>query len=980
MGDWLASLFGGSPGPTDREASSSEPQVTSQYPVAHVSPQPHKSPATAALSASADISDSYYHEPSAEMNQDARQLQEWRYELASPDSSYSYGAYDEPSPLAYQRTTAMSQPPPPPPPPPSSASQQRQPHRQMSPRQPAHAAPPRQALSTTSSANARVGTGSAARQPLKAYNAAGAMTGRRAASPSAIAASSARGGRDGGGGALATPSTVSGPPERRGFGMSTPRFDNRFDAGAKAMHAQQRFEAQQQMMRSFQQQHGGQLVDASRARGLHAAYAQCAALRRMLTALRVNRLLVRWRVAVVVIAANEELSHAARSREAMEEAVVEVHKRGEVSAQRAALVASQRVYLSAMLPQLMGTPRLTIAFASWVHACQLIEAEWALREEQHRGDEAILQGETLQSQLAAKRDELSHTKKMVQKPTMLERELTEQREELTTALAELNECQRRLLEQRRRADKAEDRVKSLQREVQTNRKRFATSTGSMGSPRPGAVGGGGMRGGGGGADEGVSGPTDRVDHLRQQLASTMAEKHRIESQLDGQRAKVQSLLAGARKSSAQRLTSLLLLRAHQALGPALRRWQAASLERAPELLAASGNSGVVLNQLDGEEGGGGGAAGKTTSDARQSRIISLQRELLDREAQLGQAHQQALQWREERSTLQQDLAEARADAQTARGMVTDAVLEATDALEREKGAIIEKQSEELKALRKRLAAAEKGWRETEAALAESESLLKASHVESETHKKERNEARREVKSAQIATEELEDAYRSEREAAAQRIADLEAKLEAQAAQAVVARRDRPITVQRDLDKAHKEVERLQAQLAEGAKRMTLMQKRVLDAEGRMEGLQKEVERYRSSNQNKLARALMPSPRGAVGGGGSGGGGGGGGGGYLSPRGERLIGGGGFGPQSPRGGGFGAPSAVQSARMRNAPSAAALQQPARQPRSAPPRHPGPSAAAPSAAVAEGPTPPAEPTLAPATAAAHTAPATSGDQTE
>ena len=194
-----------------------------------------------------------------------------------------------------------------------------------------------------------------------------------------------------------------------------------------------------------------------------------------------------------------------------------------------------------------------------------------------------------------------------------------------------------------------------------------------------------MRGGGGGADEGVSGPTDRVDHLRQQLASTMAEKHRIESQLDGQRAKVQSLLAGARKSSAQRLTSLLLLRAHQALGPALRRWQAASLERAPELLAASSNSGVVLNQLDGEEGGGGGAAGKTTSDGRQSRIISLQRELLDREAQLGQAHQQALQWREERSTLQQDLAEARADAQTARGMVTDAVLEATDALEREKG-------------------------------------------------------------------------------------------------------------------------------------------------------------------------------------------------------------------------------------------------------------------------------------------------------
>ena len=67
----------------------------------------------------------------------------------------------------------------------------------------------------------------------------------------------------------------------------------------------------------------------------------------MLIAPRVNRLLVRWRVAVVGIAANEPPSRGAIA-EAME-AVVEVHKRGEVSAQRAALVASQRVYPSAML-------------------------------------------------------------------------------------------------------------------------------------------------------------------------------------------------------------------------------------------------------------------------------------------------------------------------------------------------------------------------------------------------------------------------------------------------------------------------------------------------------------------------------------------------------------------------------------------------------------------------------------------------------
>jgi chemotaxis protein histidine kinase CheA len=436
----------------------------------------------------------------------------------------------------------------------------------------------------------------------------------------------------------------------------------------------------------------------------------------------------------------------------------------------------------------------------------------------------------------------------------------------------------------------------------------------------------------------------------------VADKHRLESQLDGQRAKVQTLLAGARKSSAQRLTSLLLLRAHQALGPALRRWQAASLERAPELLAESNSSGVIVT-LDTASAMGGGM-GQTTSDARQSRIIALQRELLDREAQLGQSHQAALKWREERSVLREEVAEARADAQTARGMLAEAVLKATQEVEAEKNAMLEKQAEELRALKKRLAAAEKGWKETASALANTEATLEQSHAEAEGYRKERNEARREIKSAQVATEELEDAYRSEREAAAQRISDLEARLAAQAEQAVVARRDRPITVQRDLDRAQKEVEKLTAQLSEERKRMALMQKRVLDAEGRMEGLQKEVAQHRNSNQSKLARALMGSPQSGGGGGGGGGGCGGGhgwrpesstsggGGGFLSPRGERLIGGGGFGPQSPRGpGGFGAApsnSAVQSARVRAAPSAPP-QQPARQPKSAPPRHPGPSTA-------------------------------------
>ena len=87
-------------------------------------------------------------------------------------------------------------------------------------------------------------------------------------------------------------------------------------------------------------------------------------------------------------------------------------------------------------------------------------------------------------------------------------------------------------------------------------------------------------------------------------------------------------------------------RAHQALGPALRRWQAASLERAGDLQLDLGPGGFGADTL---------AVGSTAGDVRQSRIIGLQRELLDREAQLGQAHHASLQWREERSSLLQDL-------------------------------------------------------------------------------------------------------------------------------------------------------------------------------------------------------------------------------------------------------------------------------------------------------------------------------------
>ena len=79
----------------------------------------------------------------------------------------------------------------------------------------------------------------------------------------------------------------------------------------------------------------------------------------------------------------------------------------------------------------------------------------------------------------------------------------------------------------------------------------------------------------------------QVDVLRQQLSSAVADRHRLEGQLDGQRKKV-AMLSEVRKRAARQRPRLLLLRAHQALGPALRKWQMASLERAAELIGRMG--------------------------------------------------------------------------------------------------------------------------------------------------------------------------------------------------------------------------------------------------------------------------------------------------------------------------------------------------------------------------------------------------------
>ena len=661
--------------------------------------------------------------------------------------------------------------------------------------------------------------------------------------------------------------------------MSTPRFDPRYDPGTKAAAKAEKEEAAAaaQMVAAIPE-HANSVT---RARGLHAAYAQCAALRRMLTALRVNRLLVRWRVAVVYICANEHLSQSARTQHAMEDAVVEVHKRGEVHAQRAALVASQRVYLSAMRPLLMGVPRMGRAWARWQLSCRMIDAARAVLVQTALRRWQAAYAEGLRGALRTKQKELTLQKKLTQKPAQLERELAEMGEELESTKEALDASQKKLLLQQQRAVGAEARAKTLRNEVQIEKKRFSSSSASIG----------------GGGSTSARGAREKQEHdeqlgeLKKSLAASIAERHQLDGQLSGQRAKVQTLLEARRRSSAQRLSAILLLRAHQALGPALRRWQAASLERAGDMQLDLGPGGFGADTL---------AVGSTAGDVRQSRIIGLQRELLDREAQLGQAHHASLQWREERSSLLQDLAEARADATAARAKVADAAFAASAAVEKESRAVIGTREKEIEALKKKLAAADKGWRETSTALQESERMLKAVHVEGEQAKKLAGAARREAEAAYLAKEEITEARDSESAAQAELVAKLEAALAREAEQGVIRKRDRPITMQRELESALKDAETLRSHLADEKKKLAVQQKRTLDAEARMEGMHAELARFRSQSASKLHRALQPSPRGPpsprAGGGVAGGRG-------PSP----LLGQGGFGPQSPRGGDFGVAS-------------------------------------------------------------------------
>ena len=700
--------------------------------------------------------------------------------------------------------------------------------------------------------------------------------------------SSARGFVSGGGG---------GEREReRGFGSSRPRFGT--DANAKVT------QPHPAVMRAVE---AAAPLARDRARGLHAAYAQCAALRRMLTALRVNRLLTRWRVAVESICHHEAFALATEARHALEQAIVEEHKRAERALVEERKESIKRAHLFGLMVQadMEERNKLVHYFSTWCSIVQLLEGETAVQAEAAAKAQAHRTREHLKEVLATKTAELASAKKMIQKPTLMERELAEQAAELARTRAELLDAQKRIKGHERRATMAEERVAALRIEMGKEREKAKrelaaaavvsassqplqedvparsaspwravssdVSSPPKGQPasRPASSGGAAALAARGAAPAAAAAAhhhgakaDEKVQHefeikqLRKSLSESISERQQLSSKLDGMRGKVQQLSEAQKRSRANRFQALLLLRMHARIGPLLRRWQAASLVLDHSDLSRGAGSRDLLPM---DAATTGEARTFDAGEQRQSRIIALQRELLDREAQLGAAHQASLEWREERSRLTQQLAAAQADAQATRSRMADAALAAAAAAEREARAELTGAQRQLKELRTKLTLVEDGLETGASEAQELRQALAASVQELRQSRAQAEAAQRAERHASARVEEIEDARISEAEHAKERIEALEAQVREMQEASVAAVKNRPLTVQREMRDSQKEAEALKAQVADLTRKGSLQQKRMNDAEARMEGLQKELERYRSKQSHSLKLALA-SPR------------------------------------------------------------------------------------------------------------------------
>ena len=101
------------------------------------------------------------------------------------------------------------------------------------------------------------------------------------------------------------------------------------------------------------------------------------------------------------------------------------------------------------VPQLMGLPRMGKAFARWTLTCQIIDAQRAVAVQAALRRWQAACGESLREALRARTAELTLSRKLMQKPTQLERELREKDAELEGAKEQLRSVQQQLFMQKR---------------------------------------------------------------------------------------------------------------------------------------------------------------------------------------------------------------------------------------------------------------------------------------------------------------------------------------------------------------------------------------------------------------------------------------------------------------------------------------------------------------------------------------------------
>lgn len=147
----------------------------------------------------------------------------------------------------------------------------------------------------------------------------------------------------------------------------------------------------------------------------------CEALRRMFSMVRIHRLLLRWRLACTWVALSQQ---QVREREERKAQRLQLYRSNQ-AAERAEQTSLRR--LGCVLEALLCHTRLgalTCCYHSWrlavvsLHARAQLEVGWGSLEEAH-WREAVLVG-----RLDGVGEELVATKKMVQRPTQLERELS----------------------------------------------------------------------------------------------------------------------------------------------------------------------------------------------------------------------------------------------------------------------------------------------------------------------------------------------------------------------------------------------------------------------------------------------------------------------------------------------------------------------------------------------------------------------------